>query len=491
MMAWFPKIYPDELVYSLLARYYAHSGYTGYLSAAEELFAKPWVNPSVDFINTLTAEAKEMLSMQKPMEDIIIHHTMYPCLVRFQKQEKRKQLMADMMEGRGNYHLTDPFIRKNSEQRRFLKYCPLCAQEDREQYGESYWHRMHQIPGIPLCPIHFCQLHDSALQISDKPHHGLLTAEELCTETEVVISEDPVSQKLAAYLKAVFLSEVSDTDIQIGQVLNHRLMGTPYVSPRGLKRDMVSLRQDFCHYYGLTEGINAPEIWMLDKLLSGKRIQFTEVCMLALFLGVSNENQINPITYPETAHTAEFDALIHDLRRQGLKYTEISKQVGLSYDYVKLIGKGKKTVKSKQNHSRKSAYHGRDWGEYDQEMLPLVKTHIQKILSAPGRPKQVSVGAVAKAMQIPVARFRKMPLCTTEIQSHQESQPEYWARESVWAVKMIFESNQKLNWKQFRLLTNMKRQDFAACFPNLPRYADAELVELLRFLLPESASEGL
>lgn len=34
------------------------------------------------------------------------------------------------------------------------KYCPVCYQEDKERYGEPYWHREHQIPLMPLCPTH-------------------------------------------------------------------------------------------------------------------------------------------------------------------------------------------------------------------------------------------------------------------------------------------------------------------------------------------------
>ncbi len=38
MIAYFPEIYPGELLYSQLARYYAQSGYTAYRYAAEDLY---------------------------------------------------------------------------------------------------------------------------------------------------------------------------------------------------------------------------------------------------------------------------------------------------------------------------------------------------------------------------------------------------------------------------------------------------------------------
>ena len=38
MISYFPTAYPDELLYSQLARYYAKSGYMAYTYAAEELY---------------------------------------------------------------------------------------------------------------------------------------------------------------------------------------------------------------------------------------------------------------------------------------------------------------------------------------------------------------------------------------------------------------------------------------------------------------------
>ena len=45
MISYFPQIYPDELLYSQLARYYYKSGYMAYIFAAEDLFTNRWVRP--------------------------------------------------------------------------------------------------------------------------------------------------------------------------------------------------------------------------------------------------------------------------------------------------------------------------------------------------------------------------------------------------------------------------------------------------------------
>jgi len=43
----------------------------------------------------------------------------------------------------------------------WLRFCPVCAEEDKAQFGERYWHRIHQIPGIELCSVHAVFLEDS------------------------------------------------------------------------------------------------------------------------------------------------------------------------------------------------------------------------------------------------------------------------------------------------------------------------------------------
>ena len=52
-----------------------------------------------------------------------------------------------------------------------IKVCPHCIQRDREMYGEPYYHRCHQLPGVSVCPEHHAPLltfgeeHDSKKRI--------------------------------------------------------------------------------------------------------------------------------------------------------------------------------------------------------------------------------------------------------------------------------------------------------------------------------------
>jgi len=43
----------------------------------------------------------------------------------------------------------------------WLRFCPLCSEEDEKQHGNYYWHRLHQVPGVEVCPTHQVFLENS------------------------------------------------------------------------------------------------------------------------------------------------------------------------------------------------------------------------------------------------------------------------------------------------------------------------------------------
>ena len=48
MIGFFPEIYPDELLYSQLCRYYQRTGYTKYIFAVDDLFMRRTVHPVIE-----------------------------------------------------------------------------------------------------------------------------------------------------------------------------------------------------------------------------------------------------------------------------------------------------------------------------------------------------------------------------------------------------------------------------------------------------------
>lgn len=42
-----------------------------------------------------------------------------------------------------------------------LRFCPDCTERERNIHGEAYWHRVHQVPGVCVCPEHATLLEES------------------------------------------------------------------------------------------------------------------------------------------------------------------------------------------------------------------------------------------------------------------------------------------------------------------------------------------
>lgn len=94
------------------------------------------------------------------------------------RADRIRQFMRSSVDGGAVYPLLGLLTTKLSLES--IRYCPLCAQEDRKIYGEAYWHRLHQIPGVTACARHKLFLNDGyplPRLIEDRNKH-FSTAEE-------------------------------------------------------------------------------------------------------------------------------------------------------------------------------------------------------------------------------------------------------------------------------------------------------------------------
>lgn len=246
MMAHFPVPYPDELLYSVFARYYAYSGYMAYAFAAQDLFVKKTTKPDIEFINELTPEAHERITQHMPLESVIEKHTMFPYYARFLPKDRRQQAFSFLIQMDERYH-NHLYLPKSKHVTRFLRYCPLCAEEDRTQYTETYWHRNHQMTGINICPKHHCQLQNSPVPISSKDSPALITAEECVLPLDnVIFSDNELEINVAEYVCSVFNPPVDmDTDISVGQFFHSKMEYTKFLSSRGEQRNTALIHSDF------------------------------------------------------------------------------------------------------------------------------------------------------------------------------------------------------------------------------------------------------
>ena len=399
MIACYPKFYPDELVYSLISRFYEKSGYLAYTYAAKDLFEKTTVRPDIEFVNKYTEDAIKMLTKHITFDEVILNHTMFPYYCRFIDSERKKKAFNSLVNMDTDFHNYIP-VPKHKGSMRYLRYCPLCAEEDRMNYGETYWHSSHQMMGVDICPVHLCNLVNSNILISGKASPCLVTAEESVGNNiqaaEVSVNNTEIS--LAKYAYDVFKAPINiDDEIKIGDFLHLKL------SDRYFDRNMRNLKlitKDLNQYY-----ISMPylEDWKIQKIFTGYNTKFNEVCMLAMFLGIDPDDLSNP------------------------KPTEVCKKRRNLKKYKSSPG-----VKAK------------DWDRIDVETLPKVRELIAETLSS-DKPIRITVGYVERMLNLPSKALAQMPLCYEEILKHTETQDEFWLRKISWARAKLKHEDQPVN----------------------------------------------
>ena len=223
------------------------------------------------------------------------------------------------------------------------------------------------------------------------------------------------------------------------------------------------------------------ELWQIQKVLTDDRVNFYEICLLALFLNIPVADLVK-MKLPELTQEQRFDEQIFMLHELGLKYPEIAKRLNASYDTVKAIGEGRygKLHKQPQKHL-KCGTKSYDWQQIDNDTLSLVKDAICKLQGEGNtRPKKVTVYAVQKILGLPDKQIDHLPQCKEDIAKYQESQEQYWAREVVWSVNKILNEGQVLNWKHIRNLTNMKKQNFSLCLPEIKKIVSDEFYRQIK-----------
>ena len=104
MISYFPAIYPDELVYSWLCRYYVHSGFFSSKSAMQELYCKRSDNPSKEFIGNLNPGAMEQIAKMYSLDKLVMEHTMYPQYARFIPLEQKKTALYRLGHDKSYQH---------------------------------------------------------------------------------------------------------------------------------------------------------------------------------------------------------------------------------------------------------------------------------------------------------------------------------------------------------------------------------------------------
>lgn len=166
MIGCFVDPFPDELLYSAFARFSNRVQFPNKKSILQELFGTTTCTATVELPSHLT----KLISALPPghhytANRLIDGHTLLPLYSHFLPRERVTQLREGMigMDGHILHRRVGLMASRIPTPQRF-RFCPICVVKDRENVGETYWHRLHQLPGILVCPRHNVFLEDSQVR---------------------------------------------------------------------------------------------------------------------------------------------------------------------------------------------------------------------------------------------------------------------------------------------------------------------------------------
>lgn len=250
MLDFFTDPYKDELIYSTIARYHFYSGNVDYRDTIEECFGKRTMIPTLEIGGNFEYLAK-VLGKKYSSDDLINEHTIMPYYEPF-VDEKLKQKTIDEVKNKGSYSvytrlgtIAGAICKKDS-----IFYCPVCAKNDIENYGEPYIHREHQLEGIILCP-----------------NHGVLLKKYLFKKVDVSRIEYIRLEEKYMDLKDEFI-DIEDYDIHLKIAKDsYYLLNQKF---KNISKDKISMKyRNLLYKKGLLKGnntINQAELY--EKFIS-------------------------------------------------------------------------------------------------------------------------------------------------------------------------------------------------------------------------------
>lgn len=217
MLPFFTDPYPNELLYSAIARYHFYSGNIDFQDTLEEIFSSRTVTASLE-IGTRLSNFVKNIGGQYSVEQILENYTIYPYYSPFLNEERQIQIInCSSGNGNGLYSAlgmsAGSICKKNG-----IYYCPLCAKEDINFSGEPFIHREHQLQGIDYCCYHFIKLKKYPFNFSERSKHQYIRLDINVMDFSVEENEkDPYKEiqiKLAEMANQLFSLQFNKYSLQ-------------------------------------------------------------------------------------------------------------------------------------------------------------------------------------------------------------------------------------------------------------------------------------
>ncbi|WFR57139.1 TnsD family Tn7-like transposition protein [Anaerocolumna sp. AGMB13025] len=469
MLTFFPEPYPDEFLYSIIARYHVWSGNEELSDTMEELFGNRREKATLLIPKHLKRLAEKTKEFGLDYETLLYEHTIFPFITCF-----LNKAMFDNALNTINSDLYEStlFIYKHYINPRFLKYCPLCIRDDRDVYGEAYWHRKHQTYGVNMCVKHRCYLMDSRIDISDNRKNRYIALELMDDIKETIkqenISECRVELQIAydveyayenyAYIRRVLCEKHSLVREATISLLFNRELATQ----KGMVRTK-RLREEFKNKYISTNlkqmlvGLeyDRKSDWLITLCRGGQNtVVPIRFILFVNFLAGSLEAYIKLVNEQDEFIKKEKDLfsrpngyeekLIYYRKRwldaweknpKGCRFNLV-KTDRAAYTWLRRHDNEWMIKNSPQITKPKGTIINKDWDMLDSMLVEMVYEAVNSIKNLEGKPERITkanIGRYMRQKDTIERNYKLLPKTMNKIEQYVESTNEYRLRKIEWA----------------------------------------------------------
>lgn len=309
-MIFFPIIYEDELLYSCISRYHIRSGNLTYRETLQDIFGDKNISPGIYMQSNIKHFIDNLpLRCIYSEKDLVYNNTLYLYYTAFMDELFSNKVYNSMVYTDNSHVYAECGIAaRGTMSHEYLKFCPMCLNEDINNYGEAYWHKTHQVPDYLICTKHKVLLQESTVEISRYNKYELIEANlENCIIKENNINYTSKTMealyRLSINIEIILKNNLDKKDnIWFKENYKNYLKVLNYSSLKGVI-DQSKSSEDFQKYYGkefldiLGLNIDNNKRNWLKKLLSYTEHSNSTIKHLLLidFLGINLNDLFNRI----------------------------------------------------------------------------------------------------------------------------------------------------------------------------------------------------
>jgi hypothetical protein len=199
----FPVPYSEELLFSTVARAGIRHGLMSPKQLLDEVFGSRAVIATLDLPNHISAISR-WLPKEFTAEKLVYNHTLFPIYALFVPESRRQQCVNLMLgKSQGAVHLALGVAASRVKTPSFIRYCPSCLAEQRNQHGEYFWSREWQVAGIDSCPEHGALI-DTRITRPLIERHRFLAASPVYCPIIRAPEGDVISERISCQVRQLF-----------------------------------------------------------------------------------------------------------------------------------------------------------------------------------------------------------------------------------------------------------------------------------------------